>query len=112
MNEDYPAFQKWYRILDWILNTCEKYPKSVRFTFSNRIINYSMDILEKLITAIYQKNKKPILNQINLIIEMLRVFFRLSFERRYISNKQYLYIATEINEFGQMIGGWVKSCKE
>jgi hypothetical protein len=37
MTEDYPAFQKWYKLLDWILDKCEKYPKSVRFTFSSRI---------------------------------------------------------------------------
>lgn len=112
MNEDYPAFRKWYTILDWILDKCEKYPKSVRFTFSNRIANTAMDVLESLIEAIYTKKRSHILRGINLYIEKLRVFFRISFERRYISQPQYEYISAELNEFGKMTGGWIKSCEE
>ncbi len=112
MTEDYPAFQKWYRILDWILDKCEKYPKSVRFTFSSRIANLSLDVLERLIEAIYTKKRAYILAAINLYIEKLRVFFRLSFERKYLSSAQYEYISAEINEFGRMIGGWRKICDE
>jgi len=109
MKEDYPAFKKWYKILDWILNKIEKYPKSVKFSFSSRIGNISLDILEKIIEAIYSKKRLDILEQINLYIEKLRVFFRISYERKYISVKQYEYISGELKEFGSMIGGWIKS---
>ena len=111
MNEDYPVFRKGYMILDWILDKCEKFPKSVRFTFSNRISNVGLDILEKVIEAIYSKNRVNVLISINLLLEKLRVFFRLSFKRRYISFRQYEYISKEINEFGRMIGGWLRSCE-
>ena len=109
-NEDYPVFKKWYGILDWILDKGETFPKSVRFTLSSRLSNISMDILEGIIEAIYSKQKTYILKRINLYIEKLRVLFRLSFDRRYISVKQYEYISAELNEFGKMIGGWLKSC--
>ncbi len=102
MTEDYPAFQKWYRLLDWILDKCEKYPKSVRFTFSSRIASLSLDVLEGIIEAIYTKKRSYILGTINLYIEKLRVLFRLSFERKYISASQYEYVSTEIDEFGRM----------
>ncbi len=110
VNEEYPVFQKWYHILDWILDKCEKYPKDVRFTVSNRIAALSLDVLERIIEAIYTKKRAYILDSINLYIEKLRVFFRLSFERRYISSGQYAYISTELDEVGKMIGGWRKSC--
>ena len=112
MREDYPLFQKWYGLLDWILDRSEKYPKSVRFSFSSRIANISMDVLERVIEAIYTKKRAKILAEINLQIEKLRVFFRLSFERRYISAAQYEYISAEINEFGRMVGGWKRQCEE
>ena len=112
MNEDYPVFRKWYVILDWILDRCENFPKSVRFTISTRISNISLDILEKIIEAIYSRNRLEILQNANLDIEKLRVFFRIAFERKYISSKQYEYISSELNEFGKMVGGWIKSCKE
>ena len=109
-NENYPAFKKWYKILNWILDKCETFPKNVRFTMSTRVSNISMDILESIIEAIYSKKKTDILRRINLYIEKLRVLFRLSFDRRYISVNQYEYISSELNEFGKMIGGWLRSC--
>jgi hypothetical protein len=112
MTEEYPAFQKWYKLLDWILDKCEGYPKSVRFTFSGRIANISLDVLERLIEAIYTKKRSHILGTINLYIEKLRVLFRLSFERGYISGAQFEYIAAQIDDFGRMIGGWNKVCDE
>ncbi|MBS0619113.1 MAG: diversity-generating retroelement protein Avd [Spirochaetes bacterium] len=111
MNDDYPAFRKWYVILDWILDRCETFPKSVRFTFSGRIANLALDILEQLIEAIYSKDKKAQLAQINMNLEKLRVSYRLSFNRKYISGRQFEFIVTELNEFGKMIGGWLKSAQ-
>lgn len=112
MNENYPVFDKWYRILSWIMDMCEKYPKSVRFSLSGRIASMSIDIIESIIEAIYAKKRCHILRRINLYMEKLRVLFRLSCDRKYISVKQYEYITREINEAGKMIGGWIKSCKE
>lgn len=110
MKEDYPVFQKWNEILDWILDTSEKFPKNSRFTFSTRIINLSLSILELLIEAIYDSdNRKTLLKKINIELEKLRVFFRLSHSRKYISTKQYNFISKQINGFGKMIGGWIKS---
>lgn len=109
MKEKYPIFEKWTKILDWILDTAEKYPKSVRFTLSGRIANISLDIIEKIVEAIYTKRRLYILRSINLYIEKLRVLFRISMERKYISMKQYEFISTELNEAGMMIGGWQRS---
>lgn len=109
MTEDYPLFEKWTRILNWILETVEKYPKNVRFTVSSRIANIALDVMEKIIESIYTKKRLYILRSINVYIEKLRVFFRMSMERRYISIKQYEYISRELNETGMMIGGWINS---
>ena len=110
MREDYPLFRKWYGLIDWILDKSEKFPKSVRFSFSSRIANISLDVLEGVIEAIYTRERRAILTAINLQIEKLRVFFRLSFERKYLSSAQYEYISSEMDEFGRMIGGWKKQC--
>jgi len=112
MIDDYSAFRKWYEILNWIMDKAEKYPKSVRFSFTNRILNITIEILERLIEAIYTKEKAINLKNINFSIEKLRVFFRLSYDRKYITMKQYEHISTQLNEFGKMIGGWLKTCEE
>lgn len=112
MNDDYPLFKKWYSILDWIMDKCEKFPKNVRFTLSSRIINLSLEVMEKIIEAIYRKNRSYILLDINLYIEKIRIFFRIGYDRKYISISQYEFISSEINEFGKMVGGWIKTCRE
>lgn len=106
--DQYPIFVHWYKTLDWILDKCEKMPKSVRFSISSRIATISLDIQEKVIEAIYTAKRNPILNQINLLLEKLRIFFRISFERRYISPNQYSYISEQIETTGRMCGGWMK----
>jgi hypothetical protein len=110
MNEDYPLFVKWYKTLDWILDAGEKFPKSVRFSLTGRMYDMSLDILENIVEAIYTKNRVDILKNTNVYMEKLRVLFRLSFERRYINERQYRFIAGELDESGRMVGGWIKQC--
>lgn len=108
MNTYYPVFVMWMDALDWILDAVEKYPKSVRFTVSGRIANLTLDVMEKIVEAVYTKDRSGILQSANLNIEKLRVLFRISFKRRYISLSQYEHVSNLLNETGRMIGGWKK----
>ncbi len=81
---DYPLFVHWQQTLDWILDITERLPQKVRFTLANRIADLSLDILEDIIEAIYQKQRANILRKINLNLEKLRVLFRLCFHLPYL----------------------------
>lgn len=105
---DYPLFVHWQQTLDWILDTTERFPQKVRFTLANRMADLSLDILEGIVEAVYQRDRGAILRKINLNLEKLRVLFRLCFQRRYISAKQFEYISQQLNEAGKMTGGWLK----
>lgn len=109
MKEDFPIFVKWFESTDWILDTVEKFPKSVRFTISGRISNLTLDVMEGIIEAIYTKDRSYILDRINLYIEKLRVMFRITYKRKYISAKQYEHVSGLLNETGKMTGGWKKN---
>lgn len=109
MKEDFPIFVKWFDATDWILEAVEKFPKSVRFTLSGRMANITLDVMEGIIEAIYTKNRSHILARLNLNMEKLRVLFRISHKRRYISNQQYEHVSGLIDETGRMIGGWRRS---
>jgi hypothetical protein len=108
VKEDYPIFVKWLAATDWILDTVEKYPKSVRLTMTTRIANLTLDVMEGIIEAIYTKQRSYILGKLNLYIEKLRILFRISFTRRYISKSQYEHVSTLLDETGRMVGGWRK----
>ena len=112
MREDYPLYVKWRYITGYMLDICSKYPKNVRFNLANRITNISLDILEGVVSAIYDKTKREILIQLNLKLEILRALLHISVDRHYISVNQYAHISEEVDQAGKMVGGWLKSCKE
>lgn len=105
---DLPIFVKWLDYLKWLVATVEKFPKKVRFTLVDRIINQALDILELLIEARFSRQKLPLLWQTNLKIEKLRILLRLAFEFRFLPHRQYEYSMKAINEVGRMLGGWIK----
>jgi len=109
---DLAIFVKWIDFLKWLLSKTEKFPKKVRFTFSNRINNLALDIVESLIEARYCRSKFSILRQTNLNLEKLRILFRLSYESRFLSHEAYEHGIKKMNEVGRMLGGWMKSRSE
>ncbi len=109
---DYPIFVLWYKNLDWILDKCEKMPVNTRFTIANRLATVAIDNIELLTEAIYAKDKQIYLQKFNLNLEKIRIFFRIAYDRRYISGAQYGYISEQLNETGKMLGAWLKVCKQ
>ncbi len=108
MTNKYPIFQHWYKTLSWILGSVEKFPKNARFSTASRIADISLDAMELVIEAIYSKNRKIILIKFNMNLEKLRVLFRISNDKRYISISQYEYVSNAIDKAGRMAGGWKK----
>ena len=107
-NGDLPVFVKWMDFMKWLLITTDKFPKSARYNYTNRIVNLAFDILEQLIEARYSKSKLANLKKVNLQIEKLRILLRISFESRHLSHKVYEQAVFSLNEIGRMVGGWIK----
>jgi len=106
--DEFPIFVKWMEFLKWLFATTEKFPKRVRFTFSNCIDQYALDIIEDLVEARYSTQKISILKRANLRLEKIRVLIRLCNQLRFLSHDRYEYAVTEINNFGRMLGGWIR----
>ncbi len=106
--EDLPIFIKWLDFVKWLLVTTDRFPKSARFTFSDRLINLAFLIVEDLVEARYSRNKTMILRRANMNLEKLRIFIRICFETRVLPRKAYEQASYNINEVGKMLGGWMK----
>ncbi len=111
-NKELSLFVKWLEFLKWLLPTLEKFPKKSRFTVTNRIENIALDIVEFLVEAKYQSEKKLLLKKINLSLEKMRVLFRISHDARLISAKSYHFATKNINSAGKELGGWLKQQKD
>ncbi len=107
-NSELPVFVKWLDFVEWLLPVTEKFPKRVRFTFSDRINNLCLDVAENLVAARYTKNKTGILQTTNLQLEKLRVLLRLAQRMHYLSYQRYEFAVRAVNEAGRMLGGWKK----
>jgi len=108
MKPDPPVFVFWYDFLRWLLEKTEKFPKSVRFSFTVRIENLALDVIEGIIEARYSGERKAILRRIDLDLEKMRVLLRMCYDLRYLDAKGYEFASRQINEAGKMIGGWRK----
>lgn len=105
-----PLLDFWFRFASEMLNCTSRFPKTVRFTVSSRIDNLMLEGIERITEARYGRNRDKALNDLNLIIEKLRFFLRLSFEKKFISSGCYEHFALKLSEAGRMTGGWQKHC--
>jgi len=105
---DLPIFIKWLDFLKWLLVTTDQFPKKARFTFSERLNQLSLCIVEDLVEARYSRDKKQTLKQINLNLEKLRVLLRICFELKFLSTSAYEQAMSRLQEIGKMLGGWIK----
>ena len=108
-----PVIQKSYDLLKYMIGVLKKFPRDQRFLLGDRIQGLLMDIQSNLIITFYsEKNqKRSLLKDVNLKIEQLRWFIRLSYELGYIDSRRHNFIALQINEIGKMVGGWSKYLK-
>ena len=106
---DLPLFGHWEGVLGDLLDRTDQFPRSVRFTFSTRIQNTALDVLEKIVEARYARGPRKItaLEEIDLGLAKLRVLLRLAHERRHLSHRGYEHLARGVDEAGRMVGGWL-----
>jgi hypothetical protein len=108
MTPEPPLFVLWYDFTKWLLNRTEKFPKSVRFSFSGRIDNLALDIIEGVVEARYARDKQAVLRRLDLNLEKLRVLLRMCHDLEHLDHKGYEYASRQITEAGKMVGGWRK----
>ncbi len=96
--------------LGWTLDRTASLPKSARFTFGQRLDNLTLDALMLVTRAVFspRPEKATLLRELNLLLEQLRVLWRLVEQRRWISQQQLLFANGRLDEIGRMTGGWLK----
>lgn len=110
--DELPIIVKWMEFLEWLLPTTAKFPRKAQLTFSQRIENLALDVGEELIVARFTPDKHELLKAINLKLDRLRMLLRLSHTLKYLPHNGYEHASRSINEFGQMLGGWIREQEE
>jgi hypothetical protein len=76
--EELTIITKTYDLILWSCNHTGKFPRNHRFVLGERIERNLYDLLETLIQAKYTKQRQPLLEKANLMLEILRFQVRLA----------------------------------
>ena len=81
------VLMKWYRVVSWMLDRVDHFPKNQRFVFGQRLAERSIHVLELLVEATWSQDKSAILAQANREMEVLRWLVRLAHDRKILTAK-------------------------
>ena len=109
MLRDLKVFQKTYDIFLYLQQVLKKFPKSERFTLTQRIENTILNVLQAIIQANHESDKSDALKQTSVELEKLRILIRLSKDLKFMSIQEYEILSGYMVEIGKMIGGWMKA---
>jgi hypothetical protein len=107
--KELPIIQKTYDLILWSVPLLNKLPRNYKFVLGDRIQMALYDFLEGLIRARYAREKGPILEALNVDLDIVRYQLRLCFDLALIDLRRYEYISKEVNEIGKNLGGWIRS---
>lgn len=93
----------------WLIPVIEGFPRSQRFLLGDRLQGNTLDIIEALIEATYQKQPQDTLRRVNVLLEKQRILFRLAYNLRHLDVRRYELAARKLNEIGQKVGAWLRN---
>lgn len=114
MNDELPVLDLWQKVIGEILDRTGRFPKAVRFTFSTRIDNLALDILDDIVAARFSARDEKIrfLRHADLGLARLMALFRLSHDRHLIGDGGYEHLSRRLVEVGSMLGGWREAARQ
>jgi hypothetical protein len=100
---------KFEEFTGWLLDRTAKWPKSARFTLTQRIENHALDVVEDLVVARYSRpGRRARLDAANLTLERMRHLLRLAREANVCPFNVFESAARGLDETGRMLHGWRK----
>ena len=107
---DLIIYQKTYDFILYFFPIIERFPKHEKFALQSQIKNCCLEIQKGVIRANKSRNKRPILFEIDINLEIAKMLIRYSHERKYLSTAKYENASKKLVEIGRLLGGWIKSC--
>lgn len=106
-------YQKYLELIYYSNDIVQKYPKCERFSLVSEIKKALYAGFRNLLYSIKLFNKKDKLkhlSELDINLDLLKVYVRLSYRYKYISLKNYTTWSTLITDICNMLGGWINSC--
>lgn len=100
-----------FDLLQWLLPKVEAFPRSYRFTVTQRMMNAALDFQEALFHAQARQGPARLdrLRAADAHLNALRLYLRLAHTWRWLNDGQYRHVSELVAEVGRMLGGWIKT---
>jgi hypothetical protein len=107
--DELPIIRAHYDLVLWLMPKMGKFPREHRVTLGQRIEHLLYEILEKLIRAKFSRQRRELLEAVNVDLEVLRFQVRLAKDLRCLSVSSYGQVAQRLLDVGRQVGGWMRS---
>ncbi len=106
-------FTRTFDFLAWLLPTTNHFPRTVRHTFSARLLNCAFNLREQLEEANHRSGAERYqkLLEADESLAKIRMYLRLAVRMNWLKQNQYQHSAKMLDEIGRLLGGWLKSVK-
>lgn len=91
--DELTVITKTYDLILWACNHTGIFPRNHRFVLGERIERNLYDLLKTLIQAKYTKQRQPLLEKANLMLEILRFQMRLAKDLQCLKVERYGFAA-------------------
>lgn len=114
-NNNLVIYQKYMELIYYTNDIVKKYPKSETFGLVKELKNSLYSGLRLLMYAIKSfkaPDKLKYLSEFDINLSLLKVYVRLSYRYKYISQQNYTSWSNIITNICNMLGGWINSCQK
>ncbi len=107
--EELKILQKTFDMINYAYPALAQYPKGEKFAIVADIKRCMDVMLERIIEANKKYYKKTTLQELDVEVEKLKAYVRLSYNLGFLPPKKYEQWSGLVVEIGRMVGGWIKS---
>ena len=111
MAQELKIIADFYDFMLWLVQHVEKFPRHHRYSLGIAIENRLQTILSLLLRAKYAKEKRRLLEEANIELEILRFQVRMAKDLKAFAVSSHEHATKLTLNIGSQIGGWLKAQK-
>lgn len=107
---DTPLFTRTFDLLAWLIPMTHHFPKNLRHSFTQRLLDAAFDLRERLEEANLRRGaaRHERLIAADEALARMRLYLRLAFRFGWMSEGQFHHVAKMEVEVGRLLGAWLK----
>lgn len=107
--DEFKTLEKLSDMIEYAYPILAQFPRSEKFVLAADIKHIMLDALKLCIEVGKKKSKKTALFNLDVQIETLKRFIRISYDLKYLSMHHYDVWSGKVAEIGKMIGGLIQA---